>query len=103
MCIRDSLSILAQPPVTLVDANAEKQGNLDLAQAYLEGLYTPLAQALAARHYYRPCYPEYADPVDLARFPKLKLVTIDEVFGGWQAAQKRHFNDGGIFDQIYAP
>ncbi|MDP0498475.1 MAG: sulfate ABC transporter substrate-binding protein [Verrucomicrobiota bacterium JB022] len=96
-----SLSILAQPPVTVVDGNAKPAGNLDLAQAYLEGLYSPEGQRIAAKNYYRPFKPEYADKEDLARFPDLKLVTIDEAFGGWQAAQKRHFNDGGVFDQIY--
>lgn len=98
-----SLSILAQPPVTVVDGNAESAGNLAAAQAYLEGLYSPEAQKIIARHYYRPFKPEFADPGDLARFPKVKLITVDEAFDGWQAAQKRHFNDGGIFDQIYLP
>lgn len=96
-----SISILAQPPVTVVDQNAEKAGNLEAARAYLEGLYTPFAQHLAAKHYYRPFHPEYADPEDLARFPELKLVTVDDAFGGWQNAQKLHFSDGGTFDQIY--
>ena len=98
-----SLSILAQPPVTVVDGNAERAGNLELAKAYLEGLYSPFAQRLAAKYYYRPFKTEHADPEDLARFPQVKLVTIDETFGGWQAAQQRHFSDGGIFDQIYVP
>jgi sulfate transport system substrate-binding protein len=96
-----SISILAQPPVTVIDGNAGIAGNLELAQAYLEGLYTPFAQKLVAKHYYRPIHPEFAEPKDLARFPKIKLVTIDEIFGGWQAAQKRHFSDGGTFDDIY--
>ncbi len=96
-----SVSILAQPPVTVVDGNAEKNGNLEVATAYLEQLYSPTGQKLAAKHYYRPCKPEYADPVDLERLPEVKLVTVDEAFGGWQQAQKRFFADGGIFDQIY--
>ncbi len=96
-----SISILAQPPVTVVDGNAQKAGNLDAAQAYLEGLYTPFAQKLAAKHYYRPFRPEFAEPEDIDRFPKLKLVTVDDAFGGWQQAQKEHFADGGTFDQIY--
>jgi sulfate transport system substrate-binding protein len=96
-----SISILASPPVTVVDGNAKRSGNLKAAQAYLEGLYLPFAQKLAAKHYYRPAYPELADPKDLKRFPEVKLVTVEEVFGGWQAAQKRHFNDGGTFDEIY--
>jgi len=98
-----SLSILAQPPVTVVDANAKKKGNLEVAEAYLKYLYSPVGQRIAAKHYYRPIHPEHADPVDIARFPDLELVTIDEEFGGWQKAQKEHFADGGIFDQIYTP
>lgn len=96
-----SLSILAQPPVTVVDANAKKKGTLEVAQAYLEYLYSPVGQRLAAKHYYRPIHPEHADPADIARFPDVKLVTIDEEFGGWQVAQRTHFADGGVFDQIY--
>ena len=98
-----SLSILAEPPVTVVDGVAKKHGTEKLAQAYLEHLYSPTGQRLAAKHYYRPVEPKYADPKDLERFPKLKLFTVDEVFGGWQKAQKIHFSDGGTFDQIYAP
>jgi sulfate/thiosulfate-binding protein len=98
-----SLSILAEPPVTLVDVFADKHGTRKVAEAYLEWLYSPTGQRLAAKHYYRPVMPEYADPADLARFPQLQLVNIDDVFGGWQEAQRKHFDDGGIFDQIYAP
>lgn len=98
-----SLSILAEPPVTLVDKNAEKHGTTEVAKAYLEYLYSPAGQKLAAKHYYRPNIPRHADPADLARFPKVELVTIDEVFGGWQNAQKTHFNEGGVFTQIYTP
>ena len=72
-----------------------------LAQAYLEYLYSPVGQKLAAKHYYRPVRPEHADPADVARFPKVELITIEDL-GGWQAAQKKHFADGGVFDQIYA-
>ena len=96
-----SVSILAEPPVTLVNGNADRKGVTEVAQAYLDYLYSPVGQRLAAKHYYRPVSPEFADPSDLARFPNVKLITVDKVFGGWQAAQKRHFNDGGIFDQIY--
>ncbi|MDP0498153.1 MAG: sulfate ABC transporter substrate-binding protein [Verrucomicrobiota bacterium JB024] len=96
-----SVSILAQPPVALVRANAERNGNLEVATAYLEQLYSPEGQRLAAKNFYRPSKPEYADPADLARFPEVKLVTIDTAFGGWQAAQQRFFADGGVFDQIY--
>jgi len=98
-----SISILAEPPVALVDANAKRHRTTEVAQAYLEYLYAPVGQRLAAKHYYRPVSPEHADPADLARFPEVALVTIDDVFGGWDAAQKRHFEDGGLFDQIYAP
>lgn len=98
-----SISILAEPPVALVDANAKRHRTTEVAQAYLEYLYSPVGQRLAAKHYYRPVSPEHADPADLARFPEVALVTIDDVFGGWDAAQKRHFEDGGLFDQIYAP
>lgn len=96
-----SISILAQPPVTVVDANAKKHGNLHLANAYLQQLYAPYAQRLAAKHFYRPFKSEHADPKDLARFPEVKLITVDEAFGGWQKAQADHFSDGGTFDRIY--
>ena len=95
-----SLSILAEPPVTLVDHVVDKYGTREVAEAYLEYLYSPAGQAIAAKHYYRPVAPEHADPADLERFPELELITIDEVFGGWQQAQSRHFADGGVFDQI---
>ncbi len=98
-----SLSIKAEPPVTVVDGNAEKHGTLAVAKAYLEYLYSPVGQKLAAKHYYRPFDPSHADPADLQRFPELDLITIDEEFGGWQAAQKQHFEEGGVFDQIYSP
>ncbi len=96
-----SMSILAEPPVTLVDQNARKHGTLDVAEAYLRYLYSPVGQRLAARHYYRPVEPAHADAADMARFPDVRLITIDEVFGGWARAQKTHFDDGGVFDQIY--
>jgi sulfate/thiosulfate transport system substrate-binding protein len=98
-----SLSILAQPPVTVVDANAKRRGVTAVAQAYLEYLYSPVGQKLAAKHYYRPIHPEHADAADIALFPAVKLVTIDEEFGGWQKAQQNHFADGGVFDAIYQP
>jgi len=96
-----SLSILAEPPVALVDANADKHGTRDLAQAYLEYLYSPEGQRIAAKNFYRPTDPAAADPADIARFVDVRLITIDEVFGGWRKAQQEHFDDGGIFDQIY--
>ena len=96
-----SISILAEPPVTVVDGVANKRGTAKVAQAYLDYLYSPVGQKIAARHYYRPVRPEHADPADVARFPKVELITIEDL-GGWQAAQKKHFADGGVFDQIYA-
>jgi len=101
--VAPSVSIRAEPPVTVVDRFAEKHGTRAAAQAYLDYLYSPVGQRLAAKHYYRPVEPEHADPVDLKRFPDLKLFTVDEVFGGWQKAQEVHFNDGGVFDRIYKP
>lgn len=96
-----SVSILARPPVTVVDGNAEEHGTLELANAYLKQLYTPFAQRLVAKHFYRPFLPEHADAEDIARFPEVRLITVDEAFGGWQKAQKAHFSDGGTFDRIY--
>ncbi len=97
-----SISILAEPPVSVVDQVATKHGTLKAAQAYVDYLYSPIGQKLAAKHYFRPIKPEYADSADLKRFAKVKLVTIGDVFGGWQKAQKTHFDDGGVFDQIIA-
>ncbi|WP_242335526.1 MULTISPECIES: sulfate ABC transporter substrate-binding protein [Anaeromyxobacter] len=94
-------SILAEPPVAVVERNADRHGTRALAQAYLEFLYTPEGQELAARNYYRPRDPAVAAR-HAARFPRLELVTID-AFGGWQKAQAAHFADGGVFDQIYTP
>ncbi|HEY7513113.1 MAG TPA: sulfate ABC transporter substrate-binding protein [Vicinamibacteria bacterium] len=93
-------SILAEPPVALVDEVVDRKGTRALAQAYLEFLYTPEGQEIAARHYYRPRLDAVAKKYS-ATFPKLALVTIDEVFGGWPKAQKTHFADGGVFDSIY--
>jgi len=97
-----SVSILAEPPVSLVDANVDAKGTRQLAEAYLQFLYSPKAQAIIAKHFYRPVHPEAAAPEDLARFPKLELLTIDKDFGGWAVAQARFFADGALFDQIYA-
>lgn len=98
--VAPSLSILAEPPVTVVDKVVDKKGTRAVAQAYLEYLYSPEGQDLAGQNYYRPI-----DPAAAARyakqFPKVDLFTIDEVFGGWAKAQKAHFADGGSFDQIY--
>ena len=96
-----SLSILAEPPVTVVDKVVDKHKTRPVAQAYLEYLYSDEGQDLAGKHYYRPTDPKYAEKY-AKQFPKVNLITIDEVFGGWQKAQKTHFADGGVFDQIYA-
>jgi sulfate transport system substrate-binding protein len=98
-------SILAEPPVAVVTRNAEAHGTTDLAKAYLDYLYSPEGQTIAAKHHYRPSKPEtVTDQALLASFPKLDLVTIDDPeFGGWAVAQPKHFGDGGIFDQIYSP
>jgi sulfate transport system substrate-binding protein len=96
------LSILAEPPVALVDKNVDKHGTREVAQAYLGYLYSPEGQKIAAQHYYRPRYPQYAAPADIARFPKVELVTVDQVFGSWAKAQATHFAEGGVFDQIQA-
>jgi sulfate/thiosulfate-binding protein len=93
-------SILAEPPVALVDKNAAKHGTTEVAKAYLNYLYTDEGQEIAARNFYRP-RSEKAAAKYAANFPKLTLFTIDQLFGGWQKAQQRHFADGGIFDQIY--
>ncbi|HQQ74269.1 MAG TPA: sulfate ABC transporter substrate-binding protein [Pseudomonadales bacterium] len=95
-----SYSILAEPPVTVVDKFANKHGNSELAKAYLEYLYSPEGQDIAAKNYYRPTDPAVATKY-AAQFPTLELFSIDKVFGGWPAAQKEHFGDGGIFDQVY--
>ena len=100
--VAPSLSILAEPPVAVVDKVVDRRGTRAAAQAYLEYLYTPAGQEIAARHFYRPRLPEIAKKY-ARQFPQLKLFTIDEFFGGWQKAQKTHFDDGGTFDQIYQP
>jgi sulfate/thiosulfate transport system substrate-binding protein len=97
-----STSILAEPPVAIVDKVVDRKGTRAIAEAYLQYLYSAEGQEIAARHHYRP-----RDQAVAARFAnsfaKVKLFTVDEVFGGWQNAQKTHFADGGVFDQIYKP
>ncbi len=95
-----SVSILAEPPVALVEANIKSDAQRKLAEAYLNYLYSPEGQAIAFKHYYRAWDTSKADPADVARFPKIDLVTIDDL-GGWKKVQPEHFGDGGIFDQIY--
>jgi sulfate/thiosulfate transport system substrate-binding protein len=97
-----SVSILAEPPVALVDKVVDKHNTRPVAQAYLDFLYTPEAQDIAAKNYYRPTLDAVTKKY-AAQFPKVQTFTIDEVFGGWTKAQQAHFNDGGIFDQIYQP
>ena len=96
-----SVSILAEPPVTIIDKFVDKHGTRQLAEAYLEYLYSPVGQRLAAKHFYRPQRPEYAAAEDIARFKDIKFFTIDDYFGGWQTAQSKFFDDGGLFDKIY--
>jgi len=97
-----SLSILAEPPVTVVDKVVEKNGTRKVAEAYLTFLYSKEGQEIAGKHFYRPRDPEVAAKYAEV-FPKIELITIDDEFGGWKKAQKEHFNDGGIFDAIYKP
>ncbi|HEX5035992.1 MAG TPA: sulfate ABC transporter substrate-binding protein [bacterium] len=96
-----SVSILAEPPVAVVEKNAAKHKTADAAKAYLDYLYSTEGQEIAAKHYYRPRDAAVAAKY-ASKFPKLNLITIDEVFGGWSKAQPKFFNDGGVFDQIYA-
>ncbi|MEW6199406.1 MAG: sulfate ABC transporter substrate-binding protein [Planctomycetota bacterium] len=97
-----SISILAEPPVTVVDKTVDKRGTRAVATAYLEYLYSPEGQEIVAKHYYRPRLKAVTEK-HAAQFPEVKLLTIDEDFGGWAKAQKEHFADGGLFDQIYVP
>jgi sulfate/thiosulfate transport system substrate-binding protein len=97
-------SILAEPPVAVVDANVDAKGTRKVAEAYLNYLYSAEGQTLAAKHHYRPSKPELVPADALQKLPELKLVSIDDpIFGGWAKAQPYHFGDGGIFDQIYKP
>ncbi len=95
-----SLSILAEPPVTIVDKTVDKRKTRPVAQAYLEHLYSEEGQEIAAKNYYRPTLASVAKKYE-KQFPTVNLIKIDEVFGGWQKAQKTHFSDGGVFDKIY--
>lgn len=101
--VAPSISIRAEPSVAVVDGNVDRRNTRAIAEAYLEYLYSPEGQALAAKHHYRPSRPDHV-PADLMkRFPEIKMVTIDRDFGGWDKAQAKHFADGGTFDQIYQP
>jgi sulfate/thiosulfate transport system substrate-binding protein len=101
--IAPSVSILAEPPVALVDKNAESRGTTEVAKAYLEYLYTPAGQKLAAKHYYRPSEPSLVDPAIAKQFPELTLFTVKDVFGTWREAHDKHFKEGAVFDSIYVP
>ena len=98
--VAPSLSILAEPPVSVVDKNVDKHGTRKVAEAYLQYLYSEEGQRIAAKNFYRPRNEKVAAEF-AQQFPNLKLVTIDKDFGGWKTAQPKFFNDGGIFDQIY--
>jgi sulfate/thiosulfate transport system substrate-binding protein len=99
-----SLSIKAEPPVAVVPGNAKKPGQAEAAKAYLRYLYAPEGQRIVAKHFYRPIDGAAADPADIARFRQIEMLTIDDpVFGGWDQAQPKHFDAGGLFDQIYQP
>jgi sulfate transport system substrate-binding protein len=100
--VTPSVSILAEPPVAVVDKTAARHGTATVAKAYLDFLYSPEGQEIEAQNYYRPRSKEVAAKYD-KQFPHLTLFTVDEVFGGWQNAQKTHFAEGGTFDQIYRP
>lgn len=99
--VHPSLSILAEPPVTIVDRNVDRRGTRAVAQAYLEFLYTDEGQDLAGKHFYRPTSPK-AQARYAKQFPRLDLFTIEQAFGSWAQATRQHFADGGLFDQIYA-
>ncbi|MBA8899428.1 MULTISPECIES: sulfate ABC transporter substrate-binding protein [unclassified Phyllobacterium] len=97
-------SILAEPPVAVVDGNVDAKGTRKVAEAYLQYLYSAEGQTIAAKHFYRPAEPKLVPADILKKLPELKLVTIDDpIFGGWAKAQPYHFGDGGTFDQIYKP
>jgi sulfate transport system substrate-binding protein len=98
-----SLSILAEPPVAVLDKNADARGTKEVATAYLEYLYSPAGQQIAARNYYRPSEPQYVDAQTLKQFARIDLFSVNDVFGSWKKAQAKHFADGGIFDAIYVP
>jgi sulfate transport system substrate-binding protein len=98
-----SISLLTEPPVAVVDKYVQKHGTAQVAEGYLKYLYSQDGQKLAAKYYFRPSSTEGVPQELLAQFPQLKLETITNVFGNWQAAQQKHFDDGGLFDQIYQP
>jgi sulfate transport system substrate-binding protein len=98
--ITPSVSILAEPPVAVVDKNAEAHGTTDVAEAYLKFLYSPRGQEIVAKNFYRPSEPSLVDKDVLKQFPEVELFKLDDVFGGWKKAHAIHFADGGEFDKI---
>jgi sulfate transport system substrate-binding protein len=100
--VNPTISILAEPPVSIVDKVVDQKGTRETATEYLQYLYSPEGQEIAAKNFYRPRAAEVAAKY-ATQFPKIELFTIDEVFGGWTKAQKTYFDDGGVFDQIYQP
>jgi len=98
-----SISILAEPPVAVVDKNVDRHGTRQVAEAYLNFLYSERGQQLAAKHHFRPSRPQLLPATELAQFAPITTVTIDSAFGGWKKAQAAHFADGAYFDQIYKP
>ena len=97
-----SVSILAEVKVAIVDKNVDAKGTREIAKAFLDELYSPESQKIFARNFYRPLHPDQVDPEALKAFPQVKLVKVDDVFGGWAKAQPTHFDEGGVFDQIYS-
>ena len=99
--VTPSISILAEPPVAVVDKNVQKKGTQKVAEAYLKHLYSPAGQNIIAKNFYRPRYTKDVSEELLNKFPKVELFTVEEAFGGWHKAHAEHFKDGGTFDQIY--
>jgi sulfate transport system substrate-binding protein len=102
--IYPSISIKAEPSVAVVEGNADRHGLRKVAEDYLKHLYSPAGQRIAAKHYFRPVSRADVDPADVAKFRDIEMVTVDDaMFGGWAGAQAKHFDEGGVFDQIYQP
>ena len=100
--VAPSVSILAEPPVAVIDKNVDKRGTRKVAEAYVQYLYSEAGQEIAAKNYYRPLSPAVAKKY-AAQYAKVKLFKMTDVSGDWTVAQKKHFADGGLFDQIYQP
>ena len=102
MIVNPSVSVLAEPPVAVVDKVVDEKGTRDAATAYLQYLYTPVGQEIIAKNFYWPIDPQIYAKYS-KQFPNIEMFTIDKFFGGWKSAQPKFFADGGIFDQIYQP